>query len=118
MGKSQMKRLGGWTRLGIVVTSLWAAAILLLLGLELVQTPHPLSGDLLTDTVVTATGEPASTLRDNLFRDLVPVHRTLNIQNLLVALLVPISIMWLLGFAWAWVRAGFQSATAVKREGR
>jgi hypothetical protein len=60
-----MKNLGGWTRLGIVLTVLWTLVVLIELWIEFKQGPFGLG--LLTDTV--ETGEPISSLG---FRDSIP----------------------------------------------
>jgi hypothetical protein len=100
-----MKNLGGWARLGIVLTLLWTLAVLVELSFEVKHGPFSLQ--LLTETVVARTGEPVSALDGNQFRDLVPVDQVVKIEKLLSALLVPILSMWILGLAWTWVRAGF-----------
>jgi hypothetical protein len=69
----------------------------------------PFSFGLLTDTVVVKTGEPVSVIKDNPFRDLVPVDQVINTKKLSAALLGPIISLWFLGFAWAWVREGFRA---------
>jgi hypothetical protein len=97
-----MKNLGGWARLGIVLTLLWTLAVLVELSFE-----GPFSLQLLTETVVARTGEPVSALDGNQFRDLVPVDQVVKIEKLLSTLLVPILSMWILGLAWTSVRAGF-----------
>jgi hypothetical protein len=89
--------LGGWSRLGIVLTLLWA----LIVAVELLAEYHfgPFSLGLLTDMV--KTGEP-----DNL--GWVPVDQAINVQRLSLILLAPIVSMWAIGLAWAWVREGFR----------
>jgi hypothetical protein len=97
-----MAKMGGWMRLGVVLTLLWTLAVLIELRIEFTG--------LLADTVVTKTGEPASVLKGNRFADLVPVDQKLNVRKFLSVLLVPVLSMWVLGLAWAWVRAGFRRA--------
>ena len=87
-----MKRLGGLPRLGIILTLLWCLAVGFYLWAEYEK--GPFSPRLLTDTVVTKTGEPLSVLKDNPFVDLVPVHQVLNMPRLSVALSGPIISMW------------------------
>lgn len=101
-----VRRLGGWSRLGIVLTLLWTFAVFLELWAEYEFGPFSLG--LLTDTVVVKTGEPVSVIKDNPFRDLVPVDQVINMKKLSAALLGPIISLWL-GFAWAWVREGFRA---------
>jgi hypothetical protein len=103
------RNLGGWTRLGIVLTLLWALVVALELWAEYRFGPWSLG--LLTDTVVVKTGEAASALEGNAFRDLVPVDQAVNVQRLSLILLAPIASMWAIGLAWAWVREGFREPT-------
>jgi hypothetical protein len=99
-----MKNLGGWARLGIVLTLLWTLAVLVELSFEVKHGPFSLQ--LLTETVVARTGEPVSALDGNQFRDLVPVDQVVKIEKLLSALLVPILSMWI----WVWRGRGFVPA--------
>jgi hypothetical protein len=105
-----MKNLGGWTRLGIVLTVLWTLVVLIELWIEFKQGPFGLG--LLTDT---ETGEPISSLGENQFRD---VDQVLNVGKFSSVLLIPVLSMWVLGLAWAWVRAGFQSGPKTDLGGR
>jgi hypothetical protein len=105
-----MKNLGGWTRLGIVLTVLWTLVVLIELWIEFKQGPFGLG--LLTDTV--ETGEPISSLG---FRDSIPVDQVLNVGKFSSVLLIPVLSMWVLGLAWAWVRAGFNLARNGPRRG-
>jgi hypothetical protein len=100
-------RLGGWSRLGIVLTLLWTLIVALELSAEYHFGPWGLG--LLTDTVIAKTGEPAAVLRDNAFYDLVPVDQVINIRKLVLTLLAPIVSLWVIGTAWAWVREGFRN---------
>jgi hypothetical protein len=109
-----MNRIGGWTRLGIVLTLLWMLAVFAELWIELKQGPFSLG--LLTETVVAKTGEPISVLDGNRFRDLVPVDQALKVERILSALLIPVLSMWLFGLAWAWVRAGFRSTPKPRKD--
>ena len=100
-------KLNGWQRLGIVLSVIWIAYVGAEYWTELNQ--GPFGHGWLTDTIVTKTGEPISVLNGNEFKDLVPVDQVVNIKRLLQALLVPIILLWALGFLWAWVLRGFRT---------
>jgi len=85
---------------------MWSCAVILELWAEYQY--GPFSAGLLTDTVVVKTGEAASVLKGNSFSDLVPVDQAMNKRKFLLTLLGPTVLMWVLGFAWAWVAIGFK----------
>jgi hypothetical protein len=99
-------RLNGWHRLGIVISVLWLACV----GAEywVEKSEGPFGRGWLTETIVTKTGEPASVLKDNQFRDLVPVDQFANLNRIVLVSLVPIGALWIFGFLWSWVRVGFK----------
>jgi hypothetical protein len=81
-------RLNAWHRLGIVISVLWLACV----GAEywVEKSEGPFGRGWLTETIVTKTGEPASVLKDNQFRDLVPVDQFANLNRIVLVSLVPI----------------------------
>ena len=101
-------RLNGWNRLGIVISVLWLACV----GAEyyVEKSEGPFGRGWLTETIITKTGEPASVLKDNEFRDLVPADQFANLNRILLVSLVPIAALCIFGFLWSWVRAGFRDA--------
>jgi hypothetical protein len=101
---SRITRLNGWHRLGIIFSAIWGVCVFAELLTELHEGPFSLG--LLTDTLVTKTGEPISNV-DPMFRDLVPVDQYMNTPRLAAYLLVPIAVLWVAGFAFAWVKRGF-----------
>jgi len=103
-------RLGGWQRIGIVLSALWILAVAAYAVFELASGPD--SAMLLIQMVVSKTGEPITVLDGNAYRDLVPVEPKLLVGRLLIALFVPVVTAWVLAYAcaWAvrWVIAGFR----------
>jgi hypothetical protein len=69
---SRITRLNGWHRLGIIFSAIWGVCVFAELSTELHEGPFSLG--LLTDTLVTKTGEPISSVGP-MFRDLVPVDQ-------------------------------------------
>jgi hypothetical protein len=109
--KAQKYILGGWTRLGIVITLLWTAVVFFWLWAELQGSP--MGTGFITNSVVTSTGEPVSVVvkKTGPFADIVlkdNVHRTVNVQNLLIAILLPVLPIWIVGSAAGWIIAGFR----------
>jgi hypothetical protein len=102
------RRLGGWVRLGIVLSLFWCAAVALEWYME--QRDGPFGRGWLTDTVVSKTGEPVSTIENNHFHDLIPVDQTINKERFILIFFGPLFAMWILGGAWAWVRNGFRDS--------
>jgi hypothetical protein len=98
-GSDSARRLGGWSRLGIVLTLLWGLVVAFELWNEFRLGPFSLL--LLTDMRETGPTvlEPGAW---------VPVDQFINMQKLALTLLIPIISMSVLGFAWAWVREGFR----------
>jgi hypothetical protein len=103
---TQKRRLGGWQRLGIVISTVWTLSILGLVYFE--KKEGPFSHSIVTDTVVAKTGEPASVLNGNSFKDLVPVETVLNYERFLALLFGPMAIIWLSGYCYGWIREGFK----------
>jgi hypothetical protein len=103
-------KLNGWQRLGIVLSVLWLTIMGIECWVELVQGTH--STGWLTDTIIVKTGEPIAVMKDNAFRDLVPVEQVVNRQRFLLAFIVPVISLWALGFSWAWVLRGFRESAS------
>lgn len=117
------RRLGGWARLGIVLTLLWIVVVVLELWAEYKSGPFGL--ELLTDTLPLSSTSAAKTedrsalpLAEKPFdpdeflkntQGFVPVVQAINMRKFFFALFGPIISMWILGFAWAWVREGFRA---------
>ena len=102
-------RLGGWQRLGIVLTILWIVAVASYALYEL--RVGPFGPSLLTETVVAKTGEPVAVLSGNEFRDLVPVETRLISGRLTLLLSAPFFVWLLVGLiarTFKWVAAGFR----------
>jgi hypothetical protein len=98
-GSDNARRLGGWSRLGIVLTLFWGLVVAFELWNDFRLGPFSLL--LLTD--MRETGPVALEPKG-----WVPVDQFINVQKLSLTLLVPIISMLVLGFAWAWVREGFR----------
>jgi hypothetical protein len=103
-------RLGGWLRIGIVASVLWAVLVVAYAVFEMNASPE--SPMLLTEMAVSKTGEPATVLKDNQFRDLVPVEPRLRIQRFLAVIVAPVIVAWGLAYLGVsivrWVAAGFR----------
>ena len=102
-------RLGGWQRLGIVLTVLWFIAVAGYASYELRS--GPFSPSLVTETVVTKTGEPVAVLSNNPFRDLVPVETHLLVGRFALILAAPFLAWLLIGVTartFKWVATGFR----------
>jgi hypothetical protein len=101
-----MDKFNGWQRLGIVLSVLW----LIIMSAEcwIEQAQGPFSRGWLTDTIIIKTAEPIAVLKDNPFRDLVPVEQVVSWKRFLLTFIVPVISMWALGFSWGWVREGFR----------
>lgn len=104
----QKRRLGGWQRLGLVISSVWALSIIALVYLEKKQ--GPFSHSIVTDTVVAKTGEPASVLEGNSFKNLVPVETVLNSERIFALLFGPMAAIWVGGYCYGWIREGFRQS--------
>jgi hypothetical protein len=96
----------GLLRLWALASVLWFFAVGGVCWMEL--RAGPFSDGWVTDVVVSKTREPVSTLKDNNFRDLVPVDQVMNLGRLLSALLVPPIGVFLLCYAFLWVFRGFR----------
>jgi hypothetical protein len=96
-----IRRLNGWTRLGIVLTLVW----FLVVGCELFYeySVGPWGPLLITD--MQETGEPVLAEGGG---KLVPVNQVINISRFAAFLIFPIVLMWAFGVACAWVLAGFR----------
>jgi|SRR5580658_5255360 hypothetical protein len=96
------RRFGGWVRFGVVLTVFWGAAVASELYME--QRDGPFGRGWLTATVelkIEAPGEK---------NGWVPVDQVVNRERFSLILFGPIFAMWILGGAWAWVRAGFAAS--------
>ena len=92
-----------------VLSVLWGSHVSVLgFGLKKAKGLSAVVG--LRSMIVTKTGEPASVLEENRFRDLVPVEQVANLNRIMLVSLVPIGILWIFGFLWSWVRSGFRDA--------
>lgn len=94
-----------WRRLGIALTILWLAALAGFTTYEWLAEP-PVSGHFV-EVVIQKTGEPASSLKGNMFADLVPTQHQLKWKPLFIALLAPVVAIWLIGSLAFWVLSGF-----------
>jgi hypothetical protein len=105
-------RLGGWKRLGILASMLWAILVVAYALFELKHGPN--SAMLLINMIVTKTGEPQSVLAGNSFASLVPVEARLVPSRFAIALLVPPVAIWVLlslcFWLFKWVATGFKSS--------
>jgi len=103
-------RLGGWQRIGVILSVLWALLVSAYAAFEYVSGPD--SAMLLIEMVVSKTGEPTTILENNAYRDLVPVQSKLLISRFVIALLAPVALAWVLAYLciWAvrWIVAGFR----------
>ena len=90
-----MTRLNGWQRIGVVASALWIGSVTIYAFKEI--SDGPFGTRFLTNIVISATREPDSVLKDNIFRDLVPVDATLDLTKLCTVALVPIAALWLGG---------------------
>ena len=96
----------GWKRLGLAVSLVWVLAVCGLATYEWIQVPKP--AGYFVEATVEKTGEPYSALKSNAFADLVPVVPRLKLSAFLVALFLPVVVLWLLGALAFWVSFGFK----------
>ena len=103
-------RLGGWHRIGVVLSLLWTIAVCGYATFEYAVGPD--SAMLFIEMVTSKTGEPISVLKGNAFADLVPVEPRLLWSRFAGALLSPVVAGWVLAyllvFAIRWIVAGFK----------
>jgi hypothetical protein len=96
----------GVFRLWLVVSVLWSLAIGGLCWIELKE--GPFSTGLVTDTVVSTTGEPVTALEGNSFRNLVPVDQVISWRRLSLVWFGPPLLTFLFGYTLLWVGRGFR----------
>ena len=94
-----------WRRLGIALSILWLVSIAGWVAFEWLTEP-PVSGYFI-EVVVQQTGESFSSMKGNMFADLIPIEHRLKWKSFILALLVPVVALWLVGLSVWWVSSGF-----------
>ena len=103
-------RLGGWQRIGVVLSLLWVVLVCAYAVFEYAAGPD--SAMVFIEMVVSKTREPAAVLKGNAFADLVPVEPQILWSRLASVVLSPVIAGWLvvylLVFAVRWIVTGFK----------